>query len=162
MNEEIRPVAGSGNRVADWDGGPFVGAKAALFIGDRLLTLLRDDKPTIAWPACWDLVGGEREPGESPIETLIRETREEVGLDIAARPLLWARPMPAWQGPDLRTWFFVLRLPRTAVRDLLFGDEGGAWALVTPERFMTMPDTIPVLIERMTVWLDDTGGIAPP
>lgn len=30
----------------------------------------------------WSIVGGMSEKGESPIETAIRETREEIGLDI--------------------------------------------------------------------------------
>ncbi|WP_366141375.1 hypothetical protein [uncultured Shimia sp.] len=36
----------------------FHGAKLALFVRSRLVTILRDDKPDIPWPAHWDLPGG--------------------------------------------------------------------------------------------------------
>lgn len=41
---------------------------------------LRDDLPTIAWPAHWSLLGGGTDDGESPAETIVRELDEEAGL----------------------------------------------------------------------------------
>lgn len=35
------------------------------------------------YPDCWGLVGGHVEPGERPEETVVRECREEVGVEIA-------------------------------------------------------------------------------
>ena len=37
----------------------FTGCKIALFCGDRLLTILRDDKASIPWPNMWELPGGD-------------------------------------------------------------------------------------------------------
>ena len=37
----------------------FTGCKIALFCGDKLLTILRDDKPSIPWPNMWELPGGD-------------------------------------------------------------------------------------------------------
>ena len=42
----------------------FTGCKIALFCGDKLLTILRDDKASIPWPNMWELPGGGREGDE--------------------------------------------------------------------------------------------------
>jgi 8-oxo-dGTP diphosphatase len=48
----------------------------------RLLVYLRDDNPAIPFPNHWDLFGGHMEAGESPEQALVREVREEVGVDL--------------------------------------------------------------------------------
>ncbi|ACB91016.1 7,8-dihydro-8-oxoguanine-triphosphatase [Streptococcus pneumoniae] len=45
----------------------FQGCKIALFCGDKLLTILRDDKASIPWANMWELPGG----GKSVRENLI-------------------------------------------------------------------------------------------
>lgn len=45
----------------------FTGCKIALFCGDKLLTILRDDKASIPWANMWELPGGGREGDESPL-----------------------------------------------------------------------------------------------
>ncbi|WP_162869177.1 NUDIX domain-containing protein, partial [Escherichia coli] len=45
----------------------FGGAKIALLCDGRLLVYQRDDKPGIPWPGMWDLPGGGRENGETPL-----------------------------------------------------------------------------------------------
>jgi ADP-ribose pyrophosphatase YjhB (NUDIX family) len=59
---------------------PKVGADAAIFDDDGriLLTLRADDQR-------WCLPCGWVEPNEAPIDTVVRETREETGLEV--RPL---------------------------------------------------------------------------
>jgi 8-oxo-dGTP diphosphatase len=42
----------------------------------------RDDKPGLTFPAHWNLIGGGVEPGESPEQALVRETQEEIGIDL--------------------------------------------------------------------------------
>ncbi|MBA4850015.1 NUDIX domain-containing protein [Emticicia sp. BO119] len=49
---------------------------------NRLLIYLRDDKPTISFPNHWDLFGGIIEEGESPEYALVREVKEEIGIDL--------------------------------------------------------------------------------
>lgn len=34
------------------------------------------------YPDCWDAVGGHIEPGESPEQALVRECREEIGVEV--------------------------------------------------------------------------------
>lgn len=59
-------------------------AQILLFDGDgRLLIYLRDHKPTIPFPGHWDFFGGHVEAGESPEEALVREVREELGVELS-------------------------------------------------------------------------------
>jgi len=48
----------------------------------ELLLYLRDNKPDIPFPDCWDLIGGHVEEGETPEEALIREIKEELDYEI--------------------------------------------------------------------------------
>ena len=49
----------------------------------EFLLALRDNKPTIPFPNCWDLIGGHVEEGETPQQALCREYKEELGLELA-------------------------------------------------------------------------------
>ena len=66
---------------------PFLGAKLAILVGDRIITILRDDIPTIPWPGHWDLPGGAREGAETPEETVLRELKaDDFDRRLAATP----------------------------------------------------------------------------
>jgi 8-oxo-dGTP pyrophosphatase MutT (NUDIX family) len=49
----------------------------------------RDNKPNIASPGLWSLFGGSPEHGESTVQSIRREIREELGLDIEVWRELW-------------------------------------------------------------------------
>ena len=65
---------------------PFLGAKLALLVGDRIVTILRDDIPTIPWPGHWDLPGGGREGDETPETCVLRELEEELAIAAGQNP----------------------------------------------------------------------------
>ena len=136
----------------------FHGAKAAVLMGDRLLVTLRDDFGWIPYPGYWDFVGGEREAEETPQDTLLREAREEVGLDLSGAERLWEARFPSFHDPNLSSWFFVLRMPERAARAIRMEDEGQGWMLVRPETFLTMPRTIPSLRDRFAQWWEAEHG----
>ena len=48
----------------------------------------------------WDLPGGVVEPGESPREGIVREVREELGVDVVAGDLVAVDWLPPWAGWD--------------------------------------------------------------
>jgi 8-oxo-dGTP pyrophosphatase MutT (NUDIX family) len=56
---------------------------AGVLIGKRL-----DGKPP------WTFIAGEQEPGESPTDTIIRETKEETGLEVVPGEVLGERDHP--------------------------------------------------------------------
>ena len=49
----------------------------------RLLIYLRDDKPGIPFANHWDFFGGHLEAGETPEQALVREVKEELGIELA-------------------------------------------------------------------------------
>lgn len=78
----------------------------AVFDRGRLLAARRSAPPELA--GRWELPGGKAEPGETPPETLVRELREELGVEV--EPL---EPLPGeWAlkpGYVLRVWTAALR-----------------------------------------------------
>lgn len=61
----------------------FYVAACLLFDKNRkLLIYLRDNKPDISFPNTWDLFGGIMEAGETPEQALIRELKEEIGIEL--------------------------------------------------------------------------------
>ena len=48
----------------------------------EILLYKRDNKPGIPFPGYWDLIGGHIEEGETPKEALVREIKEELGIEI--------------------------------------------------------------------------------
>lgn len=135
----------------------FNGAKAALFIGDKLLVILRDDDPSIPFPNLWDFPGGGREGTETPFETLAREVREEVGLDLPRTAVVWEKALPWSQDATQTIWFFVARLPVGRENEIIFGDEGQCWDLMTPEAFLTNERSVPSLASRLQLWMSQAG-----
>jgi len=59
-------------------------AAAALLVlpGDRYVMQRRDDRPDIFYPGHWCCFGGAMNTGEAPVDTLRRELREELELEL--------------------------------------------------------------------------------
>lgn len=53
---------------------------AAILDGDMLLAARRSEPPALA--GGWELPGGKVDPGESDEEALVRECREELGVEV--------------------------------------------------------------------------------
>lgn len=49
---------------------------------DEILMMLRDNNSEIMNPGIWGFIGGHSEKNESAIDTLVREVKEETGLNI--------------------------------------------------------------------------------
>ncbi len=127
----------------------FVGAKAALFCGDAILTLLRDAHPGLPWPGMWDLPGGARKGRESSQTCLLRELREEFGLCLPASRLTWRIVLPAMLEPSRPSVFFAGTVTEAEVASIRFGDEGQGWELMPVAAFLTHPKAIPELQQRV-------------
>ncbi|MCA0921497.1 NUDIX hydrolase [Pseudooceanicola nanhaiensis] len=118
----------------------FVGAKLALFLGEELLVIRRDDRDDIPWPDFLDFPGGGREGDEGPEACALRETLEEVSLDLPDTVLIWRR---SYERPHGRVWFFVAQIEDWRVDDVVLGDEGQGWELMSPDAYLAHPDAIP-------------------
>lgn len=134
----------------------FMGAKIALFVGDALLVLRRDDRPGLLWPDHWDLPGGGREGCETPVQTIQRETREEFGLHLPAAQIRWARA--ATNSIGRTVWFFAGHLLEPSRAQVRFGSEGQGWALMTPAAYRAHPKAVPQFQDRIGDYL---RGVAP-
>jgi 8-oxo-dGTP diphosphatase len=118
----------------------FSGAKLALFLGDDLLVIQRDDRPDIPYPGHWDFPGGGREGGETPQACVLRETFEEVGLRLHESDLTWSN---SYLRPRGVVWIFAAHLPRDRSRDIRFGSEGQGWRLMPPQTYIAHPLAVP-------------------
>ena len=126
----------------------FVGAKIVLLIGDRLLTLLRDDIPGIVYPGWWDMPGGGREGTERAEACVLRELGEEFGLGLGAEALAWRGVFDSPTTGGQAVWF-AARLPAEAEAEIVFGDEGQGWRLMPPEAWLAHPRAIPHFKSRV-------------
>src|SRR5205085_7027955 len=52
---------------------------AAVVVDGRVLVAQRSGGP---YDRCWEFPGGKVEPGESDLSALVRELREELGIDV--------------------------------------------------------------------------------
>ncbi len=132
----------------------FAAAKLILVIGDQLLVIRRDDRPDIAWPNALDFPGGGREAGEGPQDCALRETREEIGLHLTHRDLIWQTAM---QRPQGMVWFYGARLGAERAGDIVFGNEGQGWMLINPAAYDSDPDAIPHFAQRLRDFMDHAG-----
>lgn len=132
----------------------FVGAKAALFCGDALLTCLRDTHPGLPWPGMWDLPGGGREGAESPEDCLLREVHEEFGLHLTPRHLTFRAVLPSLLDPSKPAVFFAGQITRDEVAAIRFGSEGQAWKLMQTTEFLSHPKAIPAMQQRVCLALN--------
>ncbi len=129
---------------------PFAGAKLAILLTGRVLVIQRDARDDIPYPGFWDLPGGGREGDETPLACALRETREELGLQIAPERLAWGR---CYCEGGARTWFFVTRTADSVVRHLQFGDEGQRWSAMPVSAFLKHPKAVPHFRSRLAEYL---------
>ncbi|MAZ25674.1 MAG: DNA mismatch repair protein MutT [Cytophagaceae bacterium] len=125
----------------------FEGAKVMLFLGGDLLVIRRDQTEGIPWPGYLDFPGGGREGDERPEDCALRETREEVGLELSEELLEWGHQ----HGYAV---FFAAHLPADRARDIRFGDEGYGWQLMPPEEYAARDDAIPHFRALLTAYLE--------
>jgi 8-oxo-dGTP diphosphatase len=130
--------------------GEFHGAKLLLFLGAQLLVIRRDRKPHIPWPGYLDFPGGGREGAETAVSCVLRETREEVGLNLRPADLTWRHELLQH---DRRSWFFAAHIEESEQAVIRLGDEGSGWMLMAPKAYLERADAIPHFRDVLRLYL---------
>ena len=93
----------------------------------RMLLIKRGHEPG---KGLWSVPGGRIEPGETDEEAVVREVREETGLDVECGPLLGGieRPGLAETTLQIRDYYAVV-----TGGELAAGDDAADVGWVTPE-----------------------------
>lgn len=133
----------------------FTGCKIALICDGQILTILRDDKPTIPWANLWELPGGGREGNESPFECAAREVYEELGIHLDEDCLLWSKIYPSVIFKDKQSVFMVGQLRQEQFDNITFGNEGQAYKLMPIEEFLKSKQAVPQLQGRLRDYLEE-------
>lgn len=134
----------------------FTGCKIALICGDKILTILRDDKETIPWPNMWELPGGGREGNESPFECVAREVHEELSIQLSKDDIIWSWIYPSMLDENKKSVFLVGQLTQEQFDSIVFGDEGQGYKLVSLEEFLTSDQVVPQLQERVRDYVEES------
>ena len=132
----------------------FTGCKIALFCGDKLLTILRDDKENIPWPNMWELPGGGREGDESPFECAEREVYEELGIHLTEDCLLWSKVYPSMLFEGKESVFLVGKLTQEQFDSIVFGNEGQGYKLMPIDEFLDSDKAVHQLQDRVRDYLE--------
>lgn len=134
----------------------FTGCKIALICGDKILTILRDDKETIPWPNMWELPGGGREGNESPFECVAREVYEELSIQLSKEDIIWSWIYPSMLDENKKSVFLVGQLTQEQFDSIVFGDEGQAYKLMSIEEFLNSKQAVPQLQGRLRDYLEES------
>ncbi len=129
-----------------------LGSKGLIFIGDKLLVYRRDTN-TSFFPLYLDFPGGGAETDETPFETFARELWEEFRLTIQPEDVYYWTRYPAGQQVGKYGYMLAARFPAETTNDIVFGDEGINWQLMTVDEFLQREDSWPVLKEQTTAYL---------
>jgi len=70
---------------------------------NQIILCLRDDKPTIQYPNCWDILGGNVEQDETPKQSIIREIKEELDVELDPREV---KLFNVYKLPDRKEYTF--------------------------------------------------------
>lgn len=119
----------------------FHGVKGLVFIGKQVVLIRRDNK-TNKFPLHVDLPGGGRDLHETPFETFKREIHEELGLVLEQNDIIFSKTYASIDNPLQKSYFMVTRPLSATVDDIIFGDEGLEFLLMTPEQYINLPDGI--------------------
>jgi 8-oxo-dGTP pyrophosphatase MutT (NUDIX family) len=125
----------------------------------RYVMQLRDSNPDIFYPDHWGCFGGAVEPDEEPIDALVRELGEELGIIV---PRADARRFTeftfdfgfAGDGIRLRT-YYEARLPQSDLSGMTLG-EGADFAAFEGDILLAMPSVVPY--DAFALWMHHARG----
>jgi mutator protein MutT len=105
----------------------------------------------------WEFPGGKVEPGETPVQSLVRELREE--LDIEVNPII-ALATIEHEYPDRSVRLFPFICTQKSGDPKPLGCEQVVWVRPVALRNYLFPPANAQLIEELITYFDDSS--APP
>jgi 8-oxo-dGTP diphosphatase len=121
---------------------------AGLVIGEGDRVLITQRRADQALPLQWEFPGGKVEPGEAPVDALVRELREELGVTVAVGRI-WDVLFHAYPAFDLVMLVYVCRIVDGSPRAVEVADL--AWVAARDlARWDILPADRP-LVERLGV-----------
>lgn len=135
----------------------FSGSKIALFCEGKILTSLRDDFPELPYAGYWDLPGGGRENDETPFECLAREVMEELNIVLTKKNIDWIKTYQGVLNPKKLSVFMAGHISKVDFDNIVLGDEGQTYKLMSVAGFLTENQVIPQLQERLRDYLEEKG-----
>lgn len=90
----------------------------AIFINNKkeLLLHLRDNKNSIPYPNHWSTLGGGSEEGESPVQTLKREIKEEIDFNIREKNLKFLGIIDDLVGNEVHIFKYKINKPTSELK----------------------------------------------
>jgi 8-oxo-dGTP diphosphatase len=115
----------------------------------RMLLILRGHDPGAG---LWSIPGGRIEPGETDAEAVVREVREETGLEVACGQLLGSVERPGHAGDiiEIRDYFAVF-----VSGELAAGDDAADARWFAPDQLIALDargELTPGLLTALRSW----------
>lgn len=120
---------------------------AGLIIGDDGRVLITQRRADQALPLQWEFPGGKVEPGEAPVAALVRELREELGVEVAVGRI-WEVLFHAYPEFDLVMLVYACRIVDGEPRAVEVADLAWVATKAMPGDFDILPADRP-LVDRL-------------
>jgi 8-oxo-dGTP pyrophosphatase MutT (NUDIX family) len=130
---------------------PADAAAAVIAVDDRgYLLQLRDQKAGIFYPGHWGLFGGAIDASETPAMALIRELREEIGLEIDEPRPITEFSFTFGRHGRIRRYFYEVSI-RAAVLPELRVREGSEMRVFSASDILTRARVVPY--DSFAIWM---------
>lgn len=123
-----------------------------LIAKDRRFLLLKRSESEHNYSGFWGLPGGGVEKNETPTDAVIREVKEEIGLDIPNIRLLHKYPHY-----DTFINVFVYNSSEFDPRTIELNDEHTEWGMFSYFDIFNMKNVIPSTVRYIGDFLNDTN-----